>query len=284
MKTEDVQNWFVAHVVANDDNIIKPEWALAPEIAGTALFDAPLVCVASADDPLFQRIHDEDKVLGPAFRLPGDWLKGARSVISIFYPFSAPVRQSNWGNLEVPSNEWLHGRIEGQEFIHATDRLFADILQGQGFETCIPTLEPTFTVNKRAPEDAVGHPMFTSSWSERHVAWVTGLGTFGLCAHLITARGKAGRLGSIITTAELEPTRRPYGEDPFAYCTMCGACTKRCPVDALSLETGKNYQACWEYMEETKARFKPRYGCGKCQLQVPCETGIPAPRYRALSL
>ena len=33
------------------------------------------------------------------------------------------MRKSNWDNLGVPSDEWLHGRIEGHEFIHATDRL-----------------------------------------------------------------------------------------------------------------------------------------------------------------
>ena len=280
MNTQQVQLWFEDYVSHSADNVIKPEWALSPQIAGTPLFDAPLVCVAAADDPLFARIHDEDVILGPTFRLPTDWLAGAKSVISIFYPFSEPVRQSNWDNVEVPSCEWLHGRIEGHEFIHATDKLFAELLGGEGYQTCIPALEQSLVINKRQPEEAVGRPMFVSSWSERHVAWVSGLGTFGLCTHLITAKGKAGRYGSSITTAELEPTPRPYGEDPFAYCTRCGACTKHCPVDALSLEGGKDFQTCWVYMEETKVRFKPRYGCGKCQLQVPCETGIPNPAYR----
>ena len=45
------------------------------------------------------------------------------------------------------------------------------------------------------------------------------------------------------------------------------------------IEGGKDYQTCWVYMEETKVRFKPRYGCGKCQLLVPCETGIPNKQY-----
>ena len=40
-------------------------------------------------------------------------------------------------------------------------------------------------------------------------------------------------------------------------------------------ERGKDFQACWVYLEETKVRFKPRYGSGKCQHLVPCETGIP---------
>lgn len=266
--------------VANSpDNALQPEYALRGEIVGTPLFDAPLVGFARADDPLFAQLKADDRILGEGFKLPSEWLPGAKSVISIFYPFSAQVRASNYDDLDVPSDEWLHGRIEGHDFIHATDRMVAGWLQDAGFETCIPALEPTMTVHKRDPEDAVGRPMFVSGWSERHVAYVAGLGTFGISAHLITRVGKAGRFGSIITTAELQPTERPY-DDPYAYCTRCGACTKRCPVDALSLEHGKDYQTCWVYMEETKIRFKPRYGCGKCQLLVPCETGIPNKAFR----
>lgn len=280
MNAGELQERLADYVLTSPDNAIQPEWALSDDIVGMPLWKAPLVGIARADDPLFGVIRDTDRILGDTFRLPGDWLPGAKSVISIFYPHSDEMRRSNWGNLGVPSGAWLHGRIEGHDFIHATDRMVAGWLQDEGFGTCIPALEPTLTITKREPEDAVGRPMFVSSWSERHVAFVCGLGTFGLSAHLITAVGKSGRFGSIVTTAELEPTVRPYGEDPYAYCTRCGACTKQCPVNALSLERGKDYQVCWVYLEEAKIRFKPRYGCGKCQLQIPCETRIPNPRYR----
>ncbi len=279
MNVEELQAKLAEYVLASPDNAIQASWALRDEIAGTPLFDAPIVGCANADDPLFARIKAEDAILGDTFRLPEEWLPNAKSVISIFYPFSEPVRKSNWDNLGVPSDEWLHGRVEGHEFIHATDRIVERWLHDEGFQTCIPALEPSLAIIKREPEDAVGRPLFVSSWSERHVAFVAGLGTFGLSAHLITRVGKAGRFGSIITTAAIEPTERPYGDDPYAYCTRCGACTKRCPVNALSLEHGKDYQTCWVYMEETKVRFKPRYGCGKCQHLVPCETGIPNRRY-----
>lgn len=281
MNVEALQAKLADRVLASPDNAIQESWALRGEIAGTPLFDAPIVGCASADDPLFARIKAEDEILGDAFKLPTEWLPGAKSVISIFYPFSEPVRKSNWDNLGVPSDEWLHGRIEGHEFIHATDRIVEGWLRDEGFETCIPALDPSLVIHKREPEEAVGRPLFVSSWSERHVAFVAGLGTFGLSAHLITRVGKAGRFGSIVTAAEIAPTPRPYGDDPYAYCTLCGACTKRCPVNALSLEHGKDYQTCWVYMEETKVRFKPRYGCGKCQHLVPCETGIPNKKYVA---
>lgn len=283
MDVETLQSRLADYVLSSPDNAIQADWALRDEIAGTPFFKAPLVGCASADDPLFARIKAEDKILGDTFRLPNEWLPGAKSVISIFYPFSKQVCRSNWPNLEVPSDEWLHGRIEGHEFIHATDRVVESWLRDEGFETCIPALDPSLVITKRTPEEAVGRPMFVSSWSERHVAFTAGLGTFGLSAHLITRAGVTGRFGSIITTADIQPTPRPYGDDPYAYCTFCGACTTRCPVNALSIENGKDYHTCWEYMEETKIRFKPRYGCGKCQHIVPCETGIPNKRWKRIS-
>ena len=279
MNVETLQSKLADYVLNSPDNAILAEYALRDEIVGTPLFDAPIVGCAAADDPLFARIKAEDKILGDTFKLPGEWLPGAKSVISIYYPFSERVRKSNWDNLGVPSDEWLHGRVEGHVFIHATDRVVEQWLIEEGFETCIPATDPGFALTKREPEDAIGRPMFVSNWSERHVAFVAGLGTFGLSAHLITRVGKSGRFGSIITTADIKPTPRPYGDDAFAYCTFCGACAKRCPVNALSVEHGKDYQACWKYLEETKIRFKPRYGCGKCQHIVPCETGIPAKQY-----
>ena len=78
---------------------------------------------------------------------------------------------------------------------------------------------------------------YASNWSERHVAYVCGLGTFGLSKGLITERGMAGRFGSIVTDAELAPTPRKYS-DPFEYCTKCGACQFRCPAKAIDKSRG----------------------------------------------
>ena len=263
------------YVANSPENAVQASYALREDLVGVPLFDAPIVGVASADDPFFERIHNEDAILGDFFRMPTDWLPGAKSVISIFYPFTREVRESNYDDLSTASPEWLHSRIEGQQFMLETGRTVASWLEDEGYETCIPALSPDFAVCKREPEDAVGRPMFRSTWSERHVAFTAGLGTFDLTAHLITRVGKAGRFGSVITAAEFEPTPRPYGEDPYAYCTRCGACTRRCPVNAITLEHGKDFQTCWKFVEETKIRFAPRYGCGKCQLKMPCETGIP---------
>ena len=113
-----------------------------------------------------------------------------------------------------------------------------------------------------------------SNWSERHVAYASGLGTFCLTRGLISEKGVAGRYGSIIITEEVEPDTRPY-EGVYDYCIMCGACIKRCPAGAISLKHGKNQLKCKLWMDRTGRKYDPRYGCGKCQVGVPCEDRIP---------
>ena len=61
----------------------------------------------------------------------------------------------------------------------------------------------------------------------------------------------------------------------YDYCTRCGACARNCPVGAITLDHGKNNIICNQYVEQTKKDYAPRYGCGKCQVGVPCEMGRP---------
>jgi epoxyqueuosine reductase QueG len=84
----------------------------------------------------------------------------------------------------------------------------------------------------------------------------------------------AGRIGSIVTSLHLNPDVRKY-EGIYEYCSQCGACIKQCPVNAISFENGKNHEMCCEFLDTTKQKYKPRYGCGKCQVSVPCESCVP---------
>ena len=113
-----------------------------------------------------------------------------------------------------------------------------------------------------------------SNWSERHVAYASGLGTFCLTRGLISEKGVAGRYGSVIVTEEIAPDSRPY-DGVYDYCIMCGACIRRCPAKAISLKHGKNQLKCRLWMKKSEKKYDPRYGCGKCQVGVPCEAGIP---------
>jgi len=113
-----------------------------------------------------------------------------------------------------------------------------------------------------------------SNWSERHAAYVCGLGTFGITRGIITRKGTAGRFCSIIIDRAVEAGKRDY-TGVYDYCIRCGACVDKCPVKAISLDFGKKNSLCEAWVNSTGERFAPRYGCGKCQLGVPCESGIP---------
>lgn len=56
---------------------------------------------------------------------------------------------------------------------------------------------------------------------------------------------------------------------------MCGKCVRNCPVNAITIENGKNNHTCSVFLDITSEKYKPRYGCGKCQVEVPCESRIP---------
>lgn len=237
-------------------------------------FDPPIIGVADAADPLFKELKKK-KVAGKKFMLPEEWLPGAQSVISYFLPFSTRVRTSNH-EPGTASPEWMHGRFAGEEFNVILRYFLTEEMKFAKGKAVSPGLDKRMKVD---------YSNFTSTWSERHVAYVAGLGTFGLNAGLITKRGMAGRFGSVITDIKIEPTVRPY-ENHYQYCPhltdgSCGECIERCPVGAIT-ENGKDHAKCHHYLykQNPLKDLADRYGypysaCGKCQTNVPCEEQIP---------
>jgi epoxyqueuosine reductase QueG len=230
------------------------------DLTDLQLFDTPLIGVASAADELFPQLR-QPSIIIDTYLLPSDWLPTAKSIISYFLPFTAQVRASN-RQQGLPSTEWLYGRIEGQMFVVAVGNLLVDLLKQGGYEAVFPTTDSRFKIVNRR-----------SNWSERHTAFIAGLGTISLNRSLITRVGAAGRLGSVITNLELSATQRNYYEFD-ENCNHCGACIRRCPAGAISAD-GKDHAICDAFLESMKLKFVPRYGCGKCQTAVPCEKGIP---------
>ena len=250
------------------ENTVPREIALVERAAGLRIFDAPIFAYSAADDPSFASFR-EAGVVGPHHMTPGDWLRGAKTVISVFLPFSEEVRVANRPNDGLPAPEWLHARIQGQELLSSLIVYLCGRMRAKGHKCMVPSEDARFTTS---PHDAE-EDSFTSNWSERHVAYASGHGTFGLSAGLITKSGMAGRFGSLVTDLYIEPTVKTYS-DHLAYCMRCGACAERCPVGAISLESGKNHALCSDFIDST--RTPPvYYGCGKCQVGVPCEARPP---------
>ena len=255
------------------DNIVSAEDALRPELRGLRMYDRPIFGVAAARDAVFRRFLDAE-VVGPGFLLPEQWLPGAERVLSFFLPLSQAVRASNRQEQGGPSDAWLHARIEGQLLVNRLAEHIAGTLERAGYAAVVPSGDPRFAMIRP----------YASNWSERHVAYACGLGTFGLSRGLITKKGMAGRFGSVVTTAPLPVTPREY-TDPFAYCTLCGSCQRMCPAQAIDasrgLLAGKDQARCAAFVDSTRRpphgpRQRVRYGCGKCQVAVPCESCIPS--------
>jgi epoxyqueuosine reductase len=248
------------------------------------LFDPPVLGIASADDAWFQKFKT---LLGDYYWTPSEALARvapdatARSVISWCLPVSEPARRANRLESRAPAKLWAYVRTFGE---HLNTRLrhgAEDRLRQLGFAALAPAVAEGHVVEER---EGVG---LSGCWSERHTAFVAGLGTFGISGGLITRRGIAHRLGSIVTDAVLEPTPRPYGDDPFAWCLRtaqgtCGACIARCPAGSIgetmadrdktacATHNGAVYRECRESFG-----WDGTYGCGLCQTDVPCEDRNP---------
>lgn len=231
-------------------------------------FDAPQIAFAKADDPIFTEYKTEG-IIGSHFKLPTEWLPTAKTVISFFLPASEHVRTSNYDE-GFMSEPWNHARFEGEAYIFDLRRYVIAYLEENGAKAMAPVLDSGFSVNK----DKI------SNWSERHIAYAAGLGTFSRNRGFITEKGIAGRFGSVITDFYFEPTTRLY-QDPFANCIECTSCIKRCPAGAIS-ESGMDKDICLAYLSDKQRTnynkeldHYPYIACGKCQTNVPCEAGIP---------
>jgi len=124
---------------------------------------------------------------------------------------------------------------------------------------------------------------YYSNWSERHIAYTAGLGTFSLSDGFITERGIAHRCGSAITNLAL-PTSPRIAKSPYSNClfyvnSKCKACIARCPAGAIT-EKGHDKRKCQEYIESEfhyllEEITAGEASCGLCQTKVPCEFRNP---------
>lgn len=247
-------------------------------------WDSALVGLASGADAIWQQYKE---YVGAFHWTPWEVFNqhrpeknvsaGKLTVISWILPQREMVRKANRRAGKYPSEAWARARIYGEEFNMALRRHVVSRLEQAGHAAVAPMLAPNWTVVKSKRFS------YASSWSERHVAHAAGLGTFGLCDGLITARGKAMRAGSVVAEVSIEPTPRPYANHR-AYCLFfaegtCGKCIDRCPARAIT-EAGHDKEKCRQHLLRSSEHVKKTYrfdgyGCGLCQVGVPCEAGIP---------
>jgi epoxyqueuosine reductase QueG len=245
----------------------------------------PLVGFSRGGDPLWNSLK---KVVGPFHWTPKEIFlqafpdvnasPGELTVISWILPQTESTKADNRRETSFPSHRWARTRTFGEEINNNLKKHVVTALQSMGYETIAPTLHTGFSW-QNSPQYG-----FSSNWSERHVAYVSGLGTFGLCDGLITPVGKAMRLGSVVSHIQIPPTPRPYSSHTD-YCLFfskgtCKKCISRCPAGAIS-DAGHDKGKCFDYVFGKAIPYiKSTYGfdgysCGLCQTGVPCESKIP---------
>ena len=224
------------------------------------LWKAPLIKYASADDELFERLPE----LIPGHHLPQDFLPGAKTVISYFLPF---VDEIGVGNIDgmLCSEEWAFAYNFTNTMAVWLNEGLAGYLRSLGYDAAVPT-------------DALLDPdTLMSRWSQRHVGYIAGQGTFGLNNMLISDVGCVGRYFSIVTALPIEPDRRPEPEKNRAdeRCLYkreggCMLCVSRCPAGALSID-GFDREKCAANCGENGKQRSAKV-CGKCLVGLPCSS------------
>jgi epoxyqueuosine reductase QueG len=245
----------------------------------------PLIGFSRGDDPLYEAFKEH---IGPFHWMPSEIFNQTYpdhpaepdelTVISWILPITEATKVDNRKETVYPSERWARARTFGEVINEKLRRHVVSALQEAGHDAIAPVLATSFTWQN---SQTYG---FASNWSERHAAFASGLGTFGLCDGLITPVGKAMRTGSVVARIQIPPTARPYNSHRD-YCLFfssgaCRKCASRCPVGAIT-EAGHDKVKCFEYVFKTAIpHIKSHYGfdgysCGLCQTGVPCESRIP---------
>jgi epoxyqueuosine reductase len=253
--------------------------------ANEKAFEDVLVGFSRGDDPLYAAYKNHVgefhwtplEAFNRAF--PGENVNPDElTVISWILAQTSATKADNRKMDVYPAERWARARIFGEDVNVKLRKHVVQALTENGYQAVAPSLLQDWSMKESDKY------VYASTWSERHAAYASGLGTFGLCDGLITPLGKAMRTGSVVARIQITPTPRPY-QFHKEYCLfyskgICGKCIPRCPVGALS-EKGHDKVKCRAHVRPATEEYVKThygfdgYGCGLCQTGVPCESKIP---------
>ncbi|MCK4285362.1 MAG: 4Fe-4S binding protein [Candidatus Lokiarchaeota archaeon] len=278
------KDWFTRKI---NDFLSNDESNKMIGVDGSLMFEPNTVIgFSSGDDPIFDEYKD---IIGKFHLTPKEifskfcdknnissTLKDL-SIVAFVLPINEKTKKENYEySKTMPSERWAHTRLYGEQFNVKLQKYLVQELKKEGIIAVAPQTENyLFKVHKKH-ENGV----WASTWSHRHMLFASGLGSFGLSDGFINVRGKAMRCGSIIVDYKLPSDASKRPTDPYEYCTECGDCVQRCPVNAISFESRHDKQKCYLHVDSTVPYIKKNYGidiygCGLCQVSVSCSSGFP---------
>jgi len=226
-------------------------------------WEEPLIAFADANDPLFAKLKE---VADANHALPADLLDNAKTVIAYFIPFTKETTLSNSKGTRA-SKEWAIAYIETNQLIANVNEALSKMLNTCGFKAA--TTPPTHNFDEKK---------LTSPWSNKHIAFIAGLGKFGIHHMIITEKGCCGRIGSIVTDAKIAPTKRTNNE----FCLnktrgACSLCAEKCVFGALAINDFDRHKCYAQCLKNAQTYSELGWAdvCGKCVANVPCSFTNP---------
>jgi epoxyqueuosine reductase QueG len=215
----------------------------------------------------------------PDHLFPADVLPDAESVICFFIPFHQSIIQSNAAPGPA-SAEWALAYIKTNELIALINQDIEALLAEHGY-----------LAGKIPATHNFDETTLLSRWSHRHVAYLAGLGAFGINNMLITEKGCCGRIGSMVTNYRYggygEAGPPIPGAADAAPATEkclnkinggCGLCRKKCEAGAYPAGGGFDRRACYaKCLENAELHRSLGFAdvCGKCLVALPCSVAEP---------
>lgn len=233
----------------------------------------PLLATAPVDE----RFASLPRIAADDHLHPCDLLPAARAVIVFFIPFRKDLVRENRAG-DRPCRDWGLAYVQTNDLIQRLGQYLGDRLGERGFRCGLTPATHNFDEAR-----------LMARWSHKHLGHLVNLGRFGTHHLLITPAGCTGRLGSLVTEAEL-------GEHPLIEtreaCLLkagkaCGLCIEACPVEALKA-SGFERRRCWERLKDNRSGLdyfsdlpESTHVCGKCAAMLPCSFGNPVARLEA---
>jgi epoxyqueuosine reductase QueG len=230
-------------------------------------WQTPLLTAAPVDE----RFDQLPQIAADDHLLPRDLLPTAKSVIVFYIPFKKELVKAN-KNGEYPCREWGVAYVQTNDLIGRLSRALGYFLNEHGYQSGLTPATHNFDDVK-----------LMARWSHKHLAHLVNLGRFGINHLLITPVGCTGRLGSLVSEAELgdHPLIQTEEACLFKAGKECGQCIKACPVGALS---GDDFdrRSCWNRLNYNRRELdylfdlpESTHVCGKCAALVPCSFKNP---------
>jgi epoxyqueuosine reductase QueG len=229
------------------------------------LWKEPIIEIISAHN---EKLKILKEAVSAEHFMADDILPDAKSIISFFIPFQENIVKSNMKGT-MASEEWVTAYIKTNDLIKTINDRIETVMGQNGYKTGKIPATHNFDAEK-----------LISNWSHRHIAYIAGIGTFGINNMLITKNGCCGRFGSIIINYELSEYKQP-GEIKEKCLNKlngsCGMCQKKCAVNAYANNTYDRHICYKQCLKNAKYHKKTGYAdvCGKCLVGLPCSIKEP---------